>query len=99
MSRCPARTPWRPARDGAGLEIDDSPDRGNGLFRRNLVIRFDQVLDGTSTTIALGERGACLVRTPWAGVPQGGVSSYTSGPSVGGYRGKGRGAELVVAHA
>jgi len=85
---------------GAGLEIDDRPDSGNGLFQRNAVVRLADVLDGTSQTIAVGERGACLVRTPWAGAPSGAVSSFTPNSNVPGYPdgALGRGAELVVAH-
>ena len=85
---------------GAGLEIDEAPDRGNGLFRRNLVVPFAGVTDGLSTTIAVGERGACLIKTPWAGVPTGGVSVLSRGnAAVGEYGGTGRWAELVIAHA
>ena len=84
---------------GAGLEIDDFPDRGNGLFRRNLVIRVADILDGTSSTIALGERGACLTKTPWAGIPRGAISSLAIDSRVAAYDSVGRGAALVVAHA
>ena len=84
---------------GAGLEIDEFPDRGNGLFGRNLVARQADILDGTSTTIALGERGACLTKTPWAGIPDGAISSLAPGARVVGYASIGRGAALVVAHA
>ena len=84
---------------GAGLEIDEAPERGNGLFRRNLVVGFAGITDGLSTTIAVGERGACLVQTPWAGVPNGGVSVLSATSKVGEYGSVGRGAELVVAHA
>src|SRR5262249_39442326 len=85
---------------GAGLEIDDQPGSGNGLFRRNLVVRLADVRDGASGTIAVGERGACLVRTPWIGTPSGAVSSFTPNSGFQGYQdgALGRGAELVVAH-
>jgi prepilin-type processing-associated H-X9-DG protein len=85
---------------GAGLTINDQPESGNGLFRRNLVVRFAEILDGTQSTIALGERGACLVRTPWAGAPTEVVSPLTGVSTSPGYPGGavGRGAELVVAH-
>jgi prepilin-type processing-associated H-X9-DG protein/prepilin-type N-terminal cleavage/methylation domain-containing protein len=86
---------------GAGLEIDDVPDRGNGLFFRNGVVRLADVRDGTGSTIAIGERGACLVKTPWIGAPEGGTSSLdaTSTLSAAAYGSTGRGGELVVAHA
>jgi prepilin-type processing-associated H-X9-DG protein len=84
---------------GAGQEIDESPDRGNGLFRRNFVVSMDEVRDGTGTTIAVGERGACLVKTPWAGAPSGGISVIASVSSIASYGSIGRGGELVVARA
>ena len=84
---------------GAGLEIDDAPDQGNGLFRRNLVVDFAAITDGLSTTIAVGERGACLIRTPWAGVPSRGLSVFSDNSTIAGYGSIGRGAELVMAHA
>ena len=86
---------------GAGLEVDDFPERGNGLFRRNLVVRHAEIVDGTSSTIAVGERGACLVKTPWAGAPDGGISSFSDDapPGIPDYHSIGHGAELVVAHA
>lgn len=84
---------------GAGQEIDEIPDRGNGLFRRNLVVTVDEVRDGTGTTFALGERGACLVKTPWAGAPSGGVSIIAGRSSIASYGSIGRGGELVEARA
>lgn len=85
---------------GAGLEIDDQPGAGNGLFFRNAVVRIVDVRDGTSSTIAVGERGACLVKTPWAGTPLGAVSTFTPTSQLAAYAegAVGRGAELVVAH-
>jgi prepilin-type processing-associated H-X9-DG protein len=86
---------------GAGLEIDDQPESGNGLFRRNAVVRLDDVRDGTSQTIAVGERGACLVQTPWAGAPSWAISTFTPNSGLANYDpgATGRGGELVMAHA
>jgi prepilin-type N-terminal cleavage/methylation domain-containing protein/prepilin-type processing-associated H-X9-DG protein len=86
---------------GAGLDVANCPDRGNGLFMRNRVIRQSQIIDGTSTTIAIGERGACLVRTPWSGVPDGAISEFSDSREdiVTDYSEIGRGAELVLARA
>ncbi len=86
---------------GAGLDVGDFPDQGNGLFRRNRVVRFAEILDGTATTISIGERGACLVQTPWVGAPDGGISVFSDDEPglVSDYSAVGRGAELVFAHA
>jgi prepilin-type N-terminal cleavage/methylation domain-containing protein/prepilin-type processing-associated H-X9-DG protein len=86
---------------GAGLEIDESPDLGNGLFLRNRGVRASEILDGMSQTIAVGERGACLVKTPWAGAPNGGISVLSSNAPIRFWAGNssvGHGPELVVAH-
>jgi prepilin-type N-terminal cleavage/methylation domain-containing protein/prepilin-type processing-associated H-X9-DG protein len=83
---------------GARLEIADVPGLGNGLFVRNLCYGFQDITDGSSNTIALGERGSALTQTPWMGTMNGGTAilspnapSNNPGPT--------HGAELVVAHA
>jgi prepilin-type processing-associated H-X9-DG protein len=48
--------------------VDLQPEQGNGLLMRNSRFRIQDVPDGLSNTLALGERCAMLVRTPWAGV-------------------------------
>jgi prepilin-type N-terminal cleavage/methylation domain-containing protein len=53
------------------------PDNGNGMFSRNSKYRIADVTDGTSNTIAIGERGAFLTQTPWAGVMTGGTAQTT----------------------
>lgn len=68
---------------GAGGEISDSPGTGNGIFFRNSRIRLDQILDGASNTIAIGERAALFTRTPWAGALLGGTTRITpTAPSL-----------------
>jgi len=40
---------------------------GNGLFYRNSRVRIAEILDGTSQTIAIGERAWSVVNGAWAG--------------------------------
>jgi prepilin-type processing-associated H-X9-DG protein len=64
---------------GAGGEISDAPGAGNGIFFRNSRIRIADVLDGSSNTIAVGERGAFFTKTAWAGAVNGGTARVTEG--------------------
>jgi prepilin-type N-terminal cleavage/methylation domain-containing protein len=53
---------------GAGKgEIGELPDLGNGVFFRNSNVRIQDITDGLSSTLAIGERGALLAQAPWAG--------------------------------
>jgi prepilin-type N-terminal cleavage/methylation domain-containing protein len=67
---------------GSDGEIGDDPDQGNGLFYRNSRVRIADITDGTSTTLAVGERGALFTQTPWAGALSGGTARVTSGAPV-----------------
>jgi len=40
----------------------------NGMFHRNVAIRHAEITDGTSNTIALGERASMFAPNGWAGV-------------------------------
>jgi prepilin-type N-terminal cleavage/methylation domain-containing protein/prepilin-type processing-associated H-X9-DG protein len=64
---------------GVGPDLDEELDDGNGLFFRNSQVRMADVTDGTSNTIAVGERAALLTQTPWAGAVPFGTTRITPG--------------------
>jgi prepilin-type N-terminal cleavage/methylation domain-containing protein/prepilin-type processing-associated H-X9-DG protein len=67
---------------GSWGPIGELPEGGNGIFYRNSKMRIQQISDGTSNTIALGERAALFVRTPWAGALEWTVIRTTDGAPV-----------------
>jgi prepilin-type processing-associated H-X9-DG protein len=64
---------------GVGPDLDEELDDGNGLFFRNSMVRMADVTDGTSNTIAIGERACLLTQTPWAGAASFGTTRITPG--------------------
>jgi prepilin-type N-terminal cleavage/methylation domain-containing protein/prepilin-type processing-associated H-X9-DG protein len=64
---------------GTGVDLDDELDDFNGMFSRNSRVRFADVTDGASNTIAIGERGSFFTQTPWAGAVSFGTTRITPG--------------------
>jgi prepilin-type processing-associated H-X9-DG protein len=59
-------------------EIGDAPGRGDGLFFRNSRLGFESITDGSSNTIAVGERSHNLSYVTWTGRAVGGWLFKTS---------------------
>jgi prepilin-type processing-associated H-X9-DG protein len=69
---------------GDGFEIGERPEFGNGVMYCNSAVRLADITDGLSTTLAVGERGALFVRTPWIGAVNTGTVRITPGAPVNG---------------
>jgi prepilin-type N-terminal cleavage/methylation domain-containing protein/prepilin-type processing-associated H-X9-DG protein len=67
---------------GQGGLLGSQPDKSNGIFSRNSKIRIGDIADGTSNTLAVGERPALFAQSPWAGVMTGGTCRTTPGAPV-----------------
>lgn len=73
-------------------------DRGEGLFFRNRSIRVGDILDGTSQTIAAGEKSQNLARATWTGAITNAAVPITELQAEDGLSPEG-GDALVVSHA
>jgi prepilin-type N-terminal cleavage/methylation domain-containing protein/prepilin-type processing-associated H-X9-DG protein len=67
------------ASHGIGVDLDEELDDFNGMFSRNSKVRIADVSDGTSNTIAIGERGSFFTQAPWAGAVSLGTTRITPG--------------------
>ncbi len=52
-------------------EIGDDPSAGNGILYRNSRIRVDDITDGVSSTLIVGERHTYLAYSSWVGAVTG----------------------------
>src|SRR5262245_6324658 len=64
---------------GTGPDIEEELDVFNGMFSRNSRVRVADITDGTSYTIAVGERGSFFARAPWVGAVSQGTTRVTPG--------------------
>ena len=78
----PAATNSYVAVYGAEGLLTAQPEKGNGVFFRNSKVKLTEVSDGTSTTLAVGERPALFAKAPWTGAMSNGVVRTTPGAPV-----------------
>src|SRR5262249_62351471 len=70
---------------GTGPEIGEDPFDGDGMFYCSSKISSKDVPDGTSQTLAIGERAGLFAQAPWPGAISGGAIRTRGGvPSGGG---------------
>jgi prepilin-type N-terminal cleavage/methylation domain-containing protein/prepilin-type processing-associated H-X9-DG protein len=79
---CDAATNSYAGCHGYNEPIGETPYKGSGIFYRNSSIRLNEIRDGTSTTLAIGERAALFCPVPWAGaISMGTVRTNPDSPS------------------
>ena len=80
-------------------DVSDIPgrDRGEGMFFRNRSVRIAEIVDGTSQTIAVGEKSQNLARATWTGAVSHAAVPITQLQGEDGLSPEGGGA-LVLSH-
>jgi prepilin-type N-terminal cleavage/methylation domain-containing protein/prepilin-type processing-associated H-X9-DG protein len=82
MALANAATNSYAACSGVGDGVGTNPDNCDGMFFRNSYVRTADIHDGLTNTLAIGERGAFLAKSPWFGVMTGGSVRTTPGAPV-----------------
>lgn len=77
--------------------VGEPGPEGNGLFFRNGKVGLRDITDGTSQTIALGERSHRLGQATWVGSVTGAIMFPTDGDDIGRYRTEGS-SGMVLGH-
>lgn len=78
----PAATTSYVASFGKSGLLNTEPGTSSGVFARNSSTRMNDITDGTSNTLAIGERPAAFAKAPWAGVMTNGTVRTTPGAPV-----------------
>ena len=67
---------------GSSVNVGSLPELGDGVLYVNSQVRLSDIGDGTSTTLAVGERAGLFAQGPWAGAITGGTIRTTPGAPV-----------------
>lgn len=82
VSMRPAATTSYVASFGKFGLLNTNPETSNGLFFRNSGVRMKDLSDGSTHTLAVGERPAMFAKAPWSGVMNNGTVRTTPGAPV-----------------
>ncbi len=78
----PAATTSYVASFGTFGLLNTEPGKSNGAFYRNSSTRIEDIDDGSTNTLAIGERPAMFAKAPWAGAMSNGTVRTTPGAPV-----------------
>ena len=67
---------------GALMQLNLDPEKGNGVLFRNSKVKFNEIADGLTQTILVGERPAHFAQVPWIGAITSGTVRTTPNAPV-----------------